>query len=389
MEKSHMAGQEQPMEGERTAQISDDLVARMERAERQMEARKEPQQRGDVPAGADFASILDAIPDDDLDSLSLAFAAPPPPDREEAVKRDRNLSDVIERIRDEGPAEVENADLAEDVLELSSTAEAESGEKETDEKPVVEPAPVVTKSPEPVPETLRVGGGSARRNGFQAVVNLVLLGAVAMLGFLQYQQMQVETRLQAQLEETRQMLGELERLQAGLGEQLAGLRESEQPEAGGISREELEQALEAQRRRTDERFELVNAMLLPVLAAPAETHAALPGPRGKGERKAAGKSVAQAGEGQRKAARQSPGQAAPRKGWMVVLLSSSSRAQAEKARRQLGKRVDNLEIRTARVKGRTVYRLAVSGFPSRKAALEYRSRMSGQAGFEGAWVGRG
>jgi len=384
-----MAGQEQPMEEERAAQISDDLVARMERAERQMEAREG--QCDDTPPGADFASILDAIPGDDLDSLSQAFAAPSSPDREKAVKRDRNLSNVIERIRDEGPAEVEAVDLAEDVLELGSAGGAESGEEEADEKPVVEPAPVVTEDTDPLPERLRVGGGSARRNGFQPVVNLVLLGAVAVLGFLQYQQMQAETRLQVQLEEIWQMLGELERLQAGLGEQLAGLQESKQPEAGGISREELEQALEAQRRRTDERFERVNAMLLPVLVAPAETHAVPPGPgpRGKAEWRVAGKSVAQAGEGKRKAAKKSPGQATPRKGWMVVLLSSSNRAQAEKARRQLGKRVDNLEIRTARVKGRTVYRLAVSGFPSRKAALEYRSRMTSQAGFEGAWVGRG
>jgi len=370
-----MGGEERPMkEEERTPQISDDLVTRMDRAERQSEESEE--RPGEMPAESDFAAILDALPGDDPGSLSQAFTAPPSAEREEASRRDRNLSSVIERIRDEGPAEAEGTDLAEDVLELGPGAEAETGGDEAEERPlpVVEPAPVVKRDPEPSPAAVRGGNEVTRRKGFQMLVNLALLGAVVVLGFLQYRQLEADARLRAQLEDARRALAELQQAQGVFAERLAGLQDEREPEAGTVSREELEAALQSQRQRMEGQIERVAAMLLPVMTAPS---VALE----KGEQGASRKAAARGGEERH--------EAAPARGWMVVLLSSSSRAQAEKARRQLGKRVDNLEIRTARVKGRTVYRLAVPGFPSRKAALEYRSRMAGQAGFEGAWVGRG
>jgi cell division septation protein DedD len=77
------------------------------------------------------------------------------------------------------------------------------------------------------------------------------------------------------------------------------------------------------------------------------------------------------------------------KGWMVVLASSRDAAQARKAQKRLQQQVGRVEIRRARVKGHTVYRLVVPGFSSKQAAQAFSHRLQGKKGLEGAWIGRG
>jgi len=73
---------------------------------------------------------------------------------------------------------------------------------------------------------------------------------------------------------------------------------------------------------------------------------------------------------------------------MVHLLSFGNRGQAEKALVRYAGKLPDAELREADVKGKTVYRLTVAGFDSKKEALAYRSEAKRKLGFKGAWIAR-
>lgn len=78
---------------------------------------------------------------------------------------------------------------------------------------------------------------------------------------------------------------------------------------------------------------------------------------------------------------------APRSsGWVVNLLSLSSRADAESERNRLRRLGINAQLETAEVNGRTWYRLRVGGFGSKNEAEAYSRRVSARANLSGAWV---
>ncbi len=369
-----MAIPEQKQGAGSTPQISADLLTRMEQVDKEVEGSNSP------PAEANFAAILEAIPDGDLTTLSR-----PSSDSRSEGPRDRNLSDVIARIRDEGPADGEEA-LADDVLEIGGHR------MEGDSKPPAaedrEGSSPVESKVEDLPEPLlKQGDAGERRRGFQVVLNLVLLAGLMLMGYLQYGQMEAENELQQQLELQRRALTEMEQQLTSLEERLARSRPMEK---AVVAREELEAILQKHDRSLEQRLALLSAMavvqqqgLAATKMESVATAKPVKAPANEEADQAAKKPVAGKQPTQQTAAR------TKEKSWMVVVASSRDPVQARKARNRLRSRLGKVEIRQARVKGQTVYRLVVPGFADKKSALSYRNTLVHKEGLKGAWVGRG
>ncbi len=386
MNKYRQHAQETP------AQVSADLVARMNRAEQQR-ASPEPGEegsRGDISIeSVDFGSVLQSVSSQAREPLPEAFVQPSPGVSAGEPHRDRNLSSIIEMIRDEGPAgEDTSPEPAEDVLELGEGAEQPpAGPAEGVGAP--EPAgapPAVTRQEHP------------GRHPFLTGLVVLLILAVAGLVFFTYQQVQRQAELEARVKAAQQVLTLLDERYQALEERTAAAA----PKATElVGRSELQQALAQQQQRfSDELLLFTAAFAMPVQPSPgpAATQAPAQLPEkpqpvaktGADEGKAAEKTAVAGNEPQapRTAEKQMPAGRA-RGGWMVYLLSFGDREQAEKALARHAGKLPGAELRQAEVKGKAVYRLTVPGFASKKEALAYRSEAKRKLGFKGAWIARG
>ena len=381
----------QQSEQETPAQVSADLVARMNRAEQQMDARMPggERSRGDVSIeSVDFDSVLQSVSSRATGPLPEAFAQPSPEAPAGDSHRDRNLSSIIEMIRDEGPAgEDTSAEPAEDVLELSEGA-AQPAAGQSEAKTAPEPAgapPAVTRQEHP------------GRHPFLTGLVVLLILAVAGLVFFTYRQMQRQAELEARVKAAQQVLTLLDERYQALEERTAAAA----PKATElVGRSELQQALAQQQQRFSDELLLFTA----AFATPAPPS---PGPAAKkespelpvkpqpvakraaGEKKAAEKTVVAGNEPEvpGKAEKQVPAGKA-RGDWVVYLLSFGNREQAEKALARHAEKLPDAQLRQAEVKGKAVYRLTVPGFASKKEALAYRSEARRKLGFKGAWIAR-
>jgi hypothetical protein len=167
-----------------------------------------------------------------------------------------------------------------------------------------------------------------------------------------------------------------------------------------VHRAELEQALEKQQRRFADELLFFTA----VLATPGGRMAAQEkrGPAvtaqdattAPAEVSGAGKKVVGPAPEEPPVARQAqalkkPAVALAKGEWVVYLRSFGSRGKAEKALAGYHEKVPAMVLLEARVKGRSVYRLAVTGLASKKEALAYRAEARRKLGFRDAWIGRG
>ncbi|GEM_PF-5245266 len=373
-----MAKTEQPMEERGAGQLSADFVSRLEAREASPEAE----------GTTDFATVLENLPPTGLDGISDAFA-PSPAGAEKGGNRDRNLSRVIGRIRDEGPADLQSGELEEDVLELSSAVPAAVAGKEPE--PAVESAKktgtLLSEDASVEPESFTRGKGP----GIQPLLNLVLLGAVAVLGLLYYGQMESERRLQVRLEQMESSAVQLQRIQSSLQERLTEI-EKATDRGRWVSKDELTAALAARDKEAKARLDDLDAMALsffvplqPLFKATEKSGEATATQKGMSVGVAAKKSVQKISTSNEK---RSPAGRVKAE-WGVVLLSSSSRQQVEKARAGLEERFQQLQIKAAKVKGKTVYRLFVAGFHSKGEAIRFRNQLGREKRFQGAWVSRG
>ena len=391
MTKFHHQQQEQ----QAPAQISAGLVARMNRVEQQTETGTPTcdESGGEISAeSVDFGSVLKTVSSETPDPLPEVLAQAPATITAGETHRDRNLSSIIEMIRDEGPAGEETPpELAEDVLDIT-----------TPEKQVVDGEGGATVRPE-TPSVTAAGGERHSGSGLflYAVVTLLLL-AVSGLAFLTYQQMQRQGELEAKVKAAQQVLTLIDERYRALEERTAAAT----PVTGElVLRTELQQALEEQQRRFADELLLFTALLTPRSPVPVEPArveeeaaakqepakpfiepAPASEPAGKAPVKVAGAGKV-AAEPVVKTEKQAPVQ--KKKGdWVVYLLSFGSRTQADRALAKYAGQLQNAEIREAAVKGKAVYRLTVAGFASKKAALVYRGEAGRKLGLKGAWIAR-
>ena len=358
-------------------QISPDLLDRMERVDAELAPDRLTisEATGSRPeARNDFAAILDALPGQGLDALS-DVVPPALSQGAEGGAKDRNLSDVVARIRDEGPADGEaSAD------ESAAAGGDAAGDGATEaEKAETEP---VDPPAAPLPPA-RSRGSAGWRLAVIGLFGLSLLG-----GFLFQQQMERTAALRTELSALQEAVRVLHRDQERLR---ARLQQSEQAKEDWVNRQALEAALEAQARRLEADRQRVELLALAALGSTLQEKKSDREPPKAGEEASDGLDAARK-RVQAQAApavRKSDATVAGKGAWAVNLLSSSSRAQAEKALRRLRAKEPRAVLRTARVKGKTVYRVAVVGFPTKQAALEYRDRKAAGLGARGAWVGRG
>lgn len=78
----------------------------------------------------------------------------------------------------------------------------------------------------------------------------------------------------------------------------------------------------------------------------------------------------------------------PRGEWDVYLASYGTESQARKALEKYIHRVPAATIQPARVKGKKVFRVTVPGFVTRKDATRYLAGIRTELGLKGSWVGR-
>lgn len=75
-------------------------------------------------------------------------------------------------------------------------------------------------------------------------------------------------------------------------------------------------------------------------------------------------------------------------GWNVYLASYSTQKQAKTMMARYLQRMPNLTIQPASVKGRKVYRVTVPGFSSKKEASRYLTEIKTEFSLMGSWIGR-
>jgi len=254
---------------ETPAQISADLVARMNRAEQQMETPAQQESRVDVSVeSVDFGSVLESVSSREPDPLPEAFVRPDPGASSCDSQRDRNLSRIIEMIRDEGPAgEEEGVEPAEDMLEIGSGAQAAAGKAKEEPDPPQETArPADTRQEPPA------------RSPFLTGLVVLLTLAVAGLSFLVYQQVQRQGELEARVMAAQQVLALIDERSRALEERITAAGAASDDRVG---RSELEQALERQRQHFAGEllhFATLFAMPLQVEPAPLAAREAAPKP---------------------------------------------------------------------------------------------------------------
>ncbi len=81
-------------------------------------------------------------------------------------------------------------------------------------------------------------------------------------------------------------------------------------------------------------------------------------------------------------------QEAPRGDWNVYLASYGSESQARKALEKYIHKVPEARIQPARVRGKKVFRVTVPGFAGKKEASRYLAELRTELGLEGSWIGR-
>ncbi|HIE54697.1 MAG TPA: hypothetical protein EYP90_05890, partial [Chromatiaceae bacterium] len=235
------------------AQISSDLAARMSRVDKQMETgvSKTGESEGEIsPESVDFGSVLKSVSSQNPSPLPEVLAQASAKATSGNVHRYRNLSSVIEMIRDEGPAgEEAPAELAEDVLDLSTPAE--TGTAEEPETPV------------PPTETSRLAAGeqgASSVGSFLKVVVISLVVAISGMAFLAWQQMQRQGELEAKLKATQQMLGHLDERYRALEARTAAVASLD---SDRVDRAEFDQALAGLRQQFADELLLFTVLLAP------------------------------------------------------------------------------------------------------------------------------
>ena len=323
------------------AQINPELLERIERID--AETAPPPKERpGEAisPDSVDFDTVLKSVSGDTLEVLP---DAPALADELDEGQRDLNLSEVITRIRDEGPAEGAVAD-----------APPPPPAAETQPRPEPEPqaqptAPRQTPPPPGLPTWLKGALGG-------------LALAVVALGGWGYQQRLQQAELAQRLAATQALVAQLQEQQEALGARALQPPKVELP-ADLVHQSELSRRLAEQQARLDEQLTYLLSLVVPQAGVTEDT--------------------------QPPAAEPEPAAApAPKGPWAVHLRSYGSRKAAERARDALAGKLDGLAVRKASYKGKPIYRLSVVGLATKAEASALRKRAEKHLGFKGAWIGK-
>ena len=326
--------------------------------------------------------------DDDLQALLDAES-----DAGQTSTRHSNLSNVLNRIRDRGPADNNGADnngqAPQHTRDDARMRQPENAQARAN------PAPT-SRPPSPVAAPVR--------DWRQQIPLIFMLLSMLALAYMQYR---TENRITAldeallQREQgadlsistamhSQQQLDKLQRSIHSLSTQMQQLRtgvgqNAVNTQAGQASGnqavaerlEQLQHNTEAALQRNREAIESLQQRLLAMPSKPA-----LP-PAGKKHMETAGTSPA-AGKDRETPARTRVGASA----WKVNLAALSSRQQARMAMQRLQGTGVNPLIEEIEVKGRKVYRLSVDGFPTKAAARRFVDKAR-RYGFDKGWIRKG
>lgn len=365
----------------------------------------------------DFNSVLSAVSGNGTYETPNDLAS-----RALPAQKDRNLSSVIARIQDEGPA------IADDVLAPGKDDSAASATKSSAAPAIVKPVEesLKRKNPQPKrPASHRQRTVQAERQagvaqesaaappsiGFSLANVLVPVLVVCLLGmgYLLYQEEMRNEGLQSELARVNEKLDKLDGRVVVVDQQLLQQRKQMME---WVTTGQLESRLQAHYGMLEAKLEAELQLLRP---SPADTVAnpeirppSTPVPVEENDQPVMMNSQRAQVATEHSAKKDSPeiaGQSASkdkaevvqkkpagkteRSGkWVVHLVSHGNRAQAENALEWIQKAAPEASIRGAKVKGRQVYRVSVLGLDSKQEALAYRKRISQQLNLKGAWIAR-
>ena len=318
-------------------------------------------------------------------------------------QKDLNISSVISRIQDEGPAmpdgssghsrpieEVKpndrgNGTESDGLPEDDSETGAGRGQQSSLAKEDIVQLARATAEAALVSRTMQEERKAGGKVGW--LFSMVLLCLLAVGGYVLYET-STELRLaragisqlSSRLLEVEEMLGGLRRQVSGNSDRIQGLYAPEQLQA------------ELAAHRQDLYREMENRLAVMYLTAipPAVTS----GRKAQPKEKTAGVKARDRDLPlssrlplEQKVLEDQP--VSPReREWNVYLSSHVSESRAKKMLDSYRNKIPDVAIQTARVKGKTVYRITVPGFASKQEAVSYLAEIRGKLGLKGSWVGR-
>ncbi len=368
----------------------------------------------------DFNSVLSAV-SGNLSGESTVDAHP--------IPKDLNLSSVIASIQDEGPAV--RADTcspakasrarAMDTEKLQSpgalpieeqvTAQTESSvaptrrgvQAEDEEQPATTPSSNAQTTP-PQEIVTPVAQPAAVASWTGIMLRVVVTGLIAVAIGTGYSLYQAQLHSQQSQAEASKLYAELGAMKARVLSLEEQLQKQGQRMQNLLTHEQVQEQLRQQRHDIDARLQselrLLRPIQLPVvpLETPAQPETtAQPKQEPVAEALAPKPVKAEKQESQAASAIEKPvekksamaGEGGKSGRWIVHLASHANEAKAQKTLRRYAQQIPDASIQVAKVKGRKVYRVSVTGFASKKDALAYQKKVSRELGLKGAWIAKG
>ena len=330
----------------------------------------------------DFRSVLGTVATDQTDENTSEGAQP--------VKghKDLNISSVITRIRDEGPAASRQDRKFRLEQYRKNEAVDDPVQKEaitTEQEPALTASEITLLAKSAAEELLASreeptdpqGGGAA---GKWVVGMLVLLLAVG--GYFLYKTNSDLSLARTNIAQLSTRLFKAEEAVAGLRRQIStNTNRLQSAYTQDRLRKELSEYRHLMKEEMDQRL---NEMMLfqEVYSAAGYGPALVASEKSGPAESAATPASKAAGDRIKKSAHGKGGD------WQVYLASYGTRTLATKALKRFVVTAPRAVVQSARVKGKKVYRVVVPGFSDKKEAGDYLGAISGKLGLKGAWIGR-
>ncbi|BAO44325.1 SPOR domain-containing protein [Thiolapillus brandeum] len=333
----------------------------------------------------DFSSVLNTI--SESQTMDETPRQPPPG----SGNRDLNISSVIERIQDEGPAVLRRDEESRpDQTRSHDITPAEEADKvhETVNAPIP-PTPTAAEirqlAESAAQEILssradQENTQSSRGSGWMLMILMLFLLTVG--GYILYRSSNELAMARSHISQLSKRLFNAEEALAGMGRQVSG--NTHRIRAVLTPQEMHKEMLEYQKQifqEVDDRLDLTllsqggyiptdprhpSSEPAPVASPPEESVAS-------SDRKIIDKPESMP---------ESTGD------WQVYLASYATESQAKKALTNYSSAVPGAIVQSANVKGREVYRVVVPGLSSKKKAMMYLDEVKKKLGLKGSWIGR-
>ncbi len=319
-----------------------------------------------------------------------------------AAQKNLNISSIITKIRDEGPAgsRLDERPLSGGRPEARRHHEGDASARKSESGSAAgESAKSLPPTAEEVTQLARAAAEELLAARFEAAkpekVNrtrwlfpALFLCLLAAGGYVLY-------KLGSELALAKAGIVQLSTRLAKAEETMSGLRRQVSANASHIQAaytpEKLQEEMAAYRQQMQEaldlRLDLMALSTVPV-SSRGEGNDSPRNPSTAPQESKAPQSVSRSPSVQERP-REEKAQRAPRGNWNVYLASYGTERHARKALEKYVHKVPEARVQPAWVRGKKVFRVTVPGFAGKKEASRYLAQIRMEPGLEGSWIGRG